>query len=75
METFARIFILLGIVFLLIGGALYLIGKLGLPLGRLPGDIRVEGRNFSLYFPLTTGLLLSCLLTIIGNLILRLWKR
>jgi len=35
-------------------------------LGRLPGDIRVEGRHFRLYFPLVTCLLLSLVLTLIA---------
>lgn len=38
-------------------------------LGRLPGDIRVEKENFRFYFPLTTMILLSLLLTIIINII------
>jgi hypothetical protein len=38
---------------------------LGLPLGRLPGDIYVRRANFSFYFPLTTSILLSIILTLI----------
>jgi uncharacterized protein HemY len=34
-------------------------------LGRLPGDIRIEGENYRFYFPLVTCLLLSLLLSII----------
>ena len=33
-------------------------------LGRLPGDIRIEGENFRFYFPLVTCLLLSPLLSL-----------
>ncbi|MEO8992103.1 MAG: DUF2905 domain-containing protein [Nitrosospira sp.] len=36
-----------------------------LPLGRLPGDITIERENFKLYFPLTTGLLVSLFLSIL----------
>ncbi|MCI0466130.1 MAG: DUF2905 domain-containing protein [Beijerinckiaceae bacterium] len=36
-----------------------------LRLGRLPGDIIVERENFALYIPLTTGLLLSAVLTLL----------
>lgn len=36
-----------------------------LPLGRLPGDIYIERKNFSFYFPLMTGLLISVVLTLI----------
>ena len=35
------------------------------PLGRLPGDIRIERPGFSFYFPLTTGLLLSAVLSLL----------
>ncbi|MEI6947961.1 DUF2905 domain-containing protein [Paraflavisolibacter sp. H34] len=38
-------------------------------LGRLPGDIRVERENFRFYFPLTTMILLSLVLSLIVNLI------
>ena len=40
-------------------------------LGRLPGDIIVKKKNFTLYFPIATGLLLSLVLT----LLLSLWAR
>jgi hypothetical protein len=36
-----------------------------LGLGRLPGDIRIEREGFSFYFPLTTGLIISVVLSII----------
>lgn len=42
-------------------------------IGRLPGDIRVEKENFRFYFPVTTMILFSVLLTIIINLIRRLF--
>lgn len=36
-----------------------------LPLGRLPGDLRIERQNFRFYFPVATSLLLSLLLTLL----------
>ena len=42
-----------------------------LRLGRLPGDIVVEHQNFSFYFPITTGLLISAVLTLVLWLINR----
>ena len=39
--------------------------------GRLPGDVRVERENFRFYFPITTMILLSLLLTILLNIIRR----
>lgn len=38
-------------------------------IGRLPGDIRVEKENFRFYFPITTMILASLLLTLLFNLI------
>ena len=71
METFARYVMIGGIVLFLIGGGIYLASKFGIPLGRLPGDIRIEGENGSFYFPLTTSILISVILTIVINLITR----
>lgn len=75
MESIARYLIIGGIVLILIGGGVYLAAKFGLPLGRLPGDIRIEGENGSFYFPITTSILVSILLTIILNVIVRLVKK
>jgi len=58
----AKTFIILGIVFILIGGILSFAGKIPW-MGRLPGDIVIKKENFSIYFPLTTCLLLSALLS------------
>ena len=38
---------------------------LGLPLGRLPGDMAIKRGNFSFYFPLTTSIIVSIVLTIV----------
>ncbi len=70
-ESIARYLMLGGIVLFLIGGGAYLAAKFGLPLGRLPGDIRIEGENGSFYFPIATSILVSVVLTIILNLISR----
>ena len=72
MESLSRTLMLFGIILFLIGGGVYLAAKFGIPLGRLPGDIRIEGENGSFYFPLTTSVLVSVLLTILLNVIVRL---
>ena len=48
-----------------------LIMMLGVPFGRLPGDIVVRRGNFSLYFPLATSIILSILLTLLFALFRR----
>jgi len=75
MENIARYIMIGGIVLFLIGGGIYLATKFGIPLGRLPGDIRIEGENGSFYFPVTTSILVSVVLTIVLNLIARLLKK
>ncbi len=74
MENIARYLMIGGIILFLIGGGVYLAAKFGIPLGRLPGDIRIEGKNGSFYFPVVTSIVLSILLTIILNLIARFLK-
>ena len=59
----ARTLIVIGLVLVAAGLLWPVIGRLGL--GRLPGDIRVEGENYSFYFPLMTSLLLSVVLSVI----------
>jgi hypothetical protein len=71
METFAKYLVIGGIILILVGGGVYLAAKFGIPLGRLPGDIRIEGENGSFYFPLTSSILVSVILTIVLNLIAR----
>ena len=49
----------------LVVAAIGLVMMLGVPLGRLPGDIAVRRGNFSFYFPLTTSIVLSIVLTLL----------
>ena len=69
METLARFVMLAGIGLIIIGALIYGLGKLNIPLGRLPGDIHIEGQNGSFYFPVTTSILVSIVLSILVNLI------
>ncbi len=75
MENLGRYIMLAGMALLFVGGAIFLAGKFGLPLGRLPGDIRIEGQHGSFYFPLTSSILVSVLLTILLNLLGRFLKK
>jgi hypothetical protein len=73
--TLGKWIIVVGLGLALLGGAIWLVGRLGLPLGRLPGDLRLEGKGFSLYFPLATSILISLGLTLLLNVLARLFKR
>jgi len=53
-----------GAVIVLVGAVLFLSGRLPW-VGRLPGDILIERKNFTFYFPLATSILISILLTIL----------
>ena len=57
-----------GKVLVLVGLAIAGVGllvMLGVPVGRLPGDFYVRRDNFSFYFPLTTSIILSIILTLV----------
>ena len=74
MVAVGRMLVLLGVVLVVVGGVLWLGGAAGgkVPfLGRLPGDIHVERGNWSFYFPLTTSILLSIVLTLVLALLSR----
>jgi len=71
MENIGRILMIGGIVLILVGGLLFLGSRFGIPLGRLPGDIHIERENLSFHFPLASSILVSIVLTILLNLVLR----
>jgi hypothetical protein len=56
-----RTLVLIGLSIAAVG----LIMMLGVPVGRLPGDIVVRRGSFSFYFPLATSIILSILLTLL----------
>lgn len=75
MENIARFLVIGGIILIVIGGGVYLASRLGIPFGSLPGDIRIERGNGFFYFPIVTSCLLSILLTVVLNLIIRFFNR
>ena len=70
MNEMARTLFVIGVVFILLGAALSLFGKIP-GLGKLPGDILIKKENFTFYSPITTSLLISIFL----SLIFYLWNR
>jgi len=75
MLSLARILMILGVVLLVTGGLLYLAARSNIPLGQLPGNIRIQGSNFTCVFALGASILLSVLLTIVLNIIIRLMNK
>ena len=68
---FGRTLILVGVLLVVVGLAVTFGGRLPIRLGRLPGDIAIHGKNSSFYFPLTTCILLSVLLSLVMWLLRR----
>ena len=64
LTQFAKLLIVFGLALAAVGALLLLAGKVPF-LGRLPGDIAVERPGFSFYFPITTSILLSLLVTLL----------
>ncbi len=76
----AKWLIVFGAFLVVVGGIILLANRLGmgglkLPLGRLPGDIRIQGENFTCFIPIASSILLSILLTVLLNLIVRFLNR
>ncbi|MBI1740522.1 MAG: DUF2905 domain-containing protein [Acidobacteriales bacterium] len=71
MLEMGRILVIFGIALVVIGGLIMLLGRTGLPLGRLPGDILYKGKNTTFYFPLATSILLSVVLSALIYMISR----
>lgn len=64
MESLGRLLILFGVLLVFLG-VIFAVGVKIPWLGQLPGDIYIRRENFSFYFPLTTCLLLSLILTLV----------
>jgi hypothetical protein len=71
----ARLMALFGVVLLVAAGLLYLVSRLELPLGRLPGDLIIRREDFTCVIPLATSLILSLVLTLLFNLLVRLLNK
>lgn len=75
MENIGRLLMIGGIILFVVGGLVFVASKFGLPFGRLPGDIRIERDGFSFYFPVASSILISIVLTILLNVIIRLFRK
>ena len=64
LSAFGKILIFIGIIMIVVGG-LFLFGSKIPFIGRLPGHIAIQRKNFSFYFPITTGIIISIILSLI----------
>ena len=69
-----RLLIFVGAALVVAGVAVTVLGRMNLPLGRLPGDFLYRGKNSTVYFPLATSVVVSVVLSIVLYLINR-WRR
>jgi len=65
MSDLGRVLIGVGLLLVVAGAVVILAGKMGLPLGRLPGDITWRGRHTTVYFPLVTCIVVSVVLSLV----------
>ena len=65
-QNIAKVLIITGLLIAAAGVLLLLFRNTGIPfLGKLPGDILIQRKNFTFYFPVATSILLSIILTIV----------
>lgn len=62
MQEIGKTLIIFGIILIIVGLFLTFVNRVPF-LGRLPGDIYVQRKNFTLYFPIATSILISIILT------------
>jgi len=65
MADLGKILLLFGVILVVLGLMFVLLEHTNLPIGRLPGDIIYRGKNTTFYFPLTTCILLSVVLSVV----------
>jgi hypothetical protein len=71
MHELGKALVGLGLVLVLAGAVILIAARVGLPLGRLPGDFAYRGKNLSFYFPLATSILICVVLSVFFYLLSR----
>lgn len=75
MSDLGRLLIFAGAGLIVVGGIILLLGRMpGLPFGKLPGDFSWEQGGVRVYLPLATMVIVSIILTILVNVIVRLFR-
>jgi hypothetical protein len=75
METTGKYLIIAGIILIFTGALVWGFSRINIPLGQLPGDLKFEGKNVTVYIPCATSIILSIILTIVLSLIAKLMNR
>jgi hypothetical protein len=75
LSTLGKWIVLLGLGLAAVGMMVWLAGKIGVPFGSLPDDIKLDRPGFSLHFPLATGIIISIVITVLLNVLLWFFRR
>ena len=75
MEQIAKILVLLGGAMMIAGGVIYLFSRLNINFNRMPGNFVYNGENMTVYIPCAASILISILLTLILNVIVRMMNK
>jgi hypothetical protein len=67
MGEMAKTVIFIGVLLVIVGSVMLLLGKIP-GVGKLPGDIMIKKENFSFYFPVTTCIIISIILSLVSYL-------
>ena len=74
-SSFAKYLIIIGFVIALAGVIFLFLGKLGIPIGKFPGDIHIKKEKIAIYFPIVTSIVVSVILTIVINFVIWIFKK
>jgi hypothetical protein len=69
-----KLLFFLGLALVVAGAVVMLLGRMNVPLGRLPGDFLYRGKNTTVYFPLATSVIVSVVLSILLYIVSR-WRK
>ena len=74
MTSLGKLLAVAGLLFVVAGGVVMAAERMGVRLGRLPGDIVWRGKNATVYLPLATSIVISLVLTVIFWIVGRLGR-
>ncbi|NGX64100.1 MAG: hypothetical protein KR126chlam6_01525 [Candidatus Anoxychlamydiales bacterium] len=71
----AKYLMIIGFVIIVVGAIIFGLTKIGIPLGKLTGDIQIKKEKFGIYFPIVTSIVISIVLTLLINLFIWIFRR
>jgi len=75
MSNLGKYLIIIGVVIIFVGLLILSLTKLGIPIGKFPGDIHLKKEKFVIYFPIVTSIVISIFLTLLINVIFWIFKK